>query len=117
MMLFEAIRSLGHWALARPFSHTYGLVLTIHCVVCLNLGAAVVTNCNETSLRAAMTRGGIVMFTCDGTIFLSNTIVITTTAVLDGQGHSIVLSGNNLVRVFEVLSNATLTILNLTIAN
>jgi len=40
----------------------------IHCAACLNLRAALVTNRDEASLRAAMAGGGTVTFACDGTI-------------------------------------------------
>jgi hypothetical protein len=39
--------------------------------------AAVVTDCNEASLRGAVEQGGTVTFACDGVITLSNAIQIT----------------------------------------
>ncbi len=76
-----------------------------------------VTRCTETILRLALAEGGTVRFAGDGTITLSNTIVIGTNTVLDGSGRQVTISGGNLVRVFYVNTNATLTLVNLTIAD
>ena len=83
----------------------------------LTVGANIVVVCDETGLRAAISRGRKVTFACDGTITLTNTITISTDTVLDGAGHSVVISGNNAVRLFNVSTGATFTALNLTLAN
>jgi hypothetical protein len=80
-------------------------------------GGGVVTNCTEANLRAAMTGGGTVTFACDGTITLAGTITITNDTVLDATGHYLAISGSNTVRVFWVTTNASLSMLHLTIAN
>jgi hypothetical protein len=80
-------------------------------------GGGVVTECTESNLRAAMAGGGTVTFACDGTITLSNTITTLLNTVLDGSGHQITISGNNLVRVFHVNTNVSFTAMNLTIAS
>jgi hypothetical protein len=80
-------------------------------------GGGVVTNCTEAALRAAIAGGGTATFACDGTIVLANTISITTNTVLDGTGHQITISGGGNLRVFYVGVNATLGLVNLTVAN
>ena len=50
---------------------------------CSTFAGGIVTNCTETSLRAALAGGGTVTFACDGTIVLSNTLVIATNTVCD----------------------------------
>ncbi len=75
-----------------------------------------VTNCTEAVLRAALAGGGTVGFACDGTITLTNTILITTNTVLDGTGHQVTISGANAARVFYVSSNVTFTVASLTVA-
>ncbi len=77
----------------------------------------VVRNCSESDLRAAMAKGGTVMFACDGTIWLSGTITNVTNVVLDGSGHQIAISGSSSVRVFDVATNTSLELINLTICN
>ncbi len=77
--------------------------------------STVVTECTEAALRAAMSGGGVVTFACDGTITLSNTLIITTNTALDAANHKITLSGR--LRVFHVNSNVTLSLANLTISN
>jgi hypothetical protein len=77
----------------------------------------VVTNCTESDLRAAMLGGSAVTFACDGTITLSNTLTIATNTILEASGHKVLISGGNLVRVLQVNTNATLTLIHLTIAN
>jgi hypothetical protein len=79
--------------------------------------AGLVGSCTEACLRSAIAGGGTVTFACDGTITLASTITIAATTVLDGSGHQVTISGSNAVRVFEVPANATLTLVNLTIAN
>ena len=77
----------------------------------------VVTPCTEACLRSAIAGGRTVTFACDGTISLANTITIAASTVLDGSGHQVTISGSNPVRVFEVPANASLGLVNLTIAN
>ncbi|HEU0011874.1 MAG TPA: choice-of-anchor Q domain-containing protein [Verrucomicrobiae bacterium] len=79
--------------------------------------AATVTNCDEASLRAAMSSGGIVIFSCDGTITLSNSLFITVNTELDASGHQIVLDGGKSVRLFEVVGGASLSLNHLVLAN
>ncbi len=82
-----------------------------------DIRAATVTNCTEAALRAALGDGGAVTFACDGTITLANTITITTNVVLDGSGRTVTISGGNAVRVIDVSTGVTVTVLNLTIAH
>ena len=79
--------------------------------------SGVVTNCTEGALRAAMAGGGTVTFACDGTITLASTITNTQDTVLEASGRQVTLSGDSAVRVFWVGAGATLTLVNLTIAN
>src|SRR5260221_3500006 len=78
--------------------------------------AAIVSACDEASLRAALSGGGTVTFACDGTITLSNTVSITLDTILDGTGHAITISGNDTVRVFEVQPAVGLTLINLIVS-
>ena len=83
----------------------------------LRVADRMVTNCTESSLRAAMAGGGTVAFACDGTITLANTISISANTVLDGSGHQVTISGGNSIRVFYVNPNIAFTVINLTISN
>ena len=76
-----------------------------------------VTSCNEAALRAALAEGGTVTFNCDGTIALTGTLAITSSTILDAEGHAIILSGNGAVRVFQVNTGMSLTLRNLTVTN
>lgn len=77
----------------------------------------IVTNCTETSLRAALVDGGQVKILCDGAIVLSAPLIITNATSLDASDHQVVLSGNGSVRVFEVRFGASLWLTNLVIAD
>jgi hypothetical protein len=87
--------------------------------------AGVVMDCTEAALRAAAAGGGAVTFACDGTITLTNQIVITNDTVLDGTGHEITIGCTNPTpnlpgtgnRAFYVISNVAFTAINLSISN
>src|SRR5437899_230115 len=76
-----------------------------------------VSICDEAHLRSAMVGGGTVTFACDGMISLADTLKVTNDTILDASGYSVILSGNNLVRVFTVPAGVSLTLSNLTVAN
>jgi hypothetical protein len=85
--------------------------------------AQVVSECTEAALRGAMARGGMVSFGCDGTIVLSNAIVVSSNTVLDGTGHEVAIAGSGPLGApassqgFYVSSNVTFTAINLTLTN
>jgi hypothetical protein len=66
---------------------------------------------------ALVTEAHTVKFACDGTITLGSTIAFWVDTILDGSGHQVTISGGNLVQVFQVNNNVSLTLINLTIAN
>jgi len=57
------------------------------------LAGGVVTNCTDAALRAAMAGGGTVTFACNGTITLTNTIVVASDTLLDSSGRQVTVSG------------------------
>lgn len=95
------------------------MVLLSVCLSASHLGRAggVVTNCTETSLRAAMTGGGGVSFACDGIITLSAPIIISKDTVLDAGERHITISGNHVVRLFQVDTHITFGLANVALAN
>jgi hypothetical protein len=79
--------------------------------------AGIVTNNTDTALRAALVGGGTVTFATDGTIALTNTISIASPTVIDGTGHSVVISGGYAVRLFQIEPNVSFTLISLTLAD
>jgi predicted outer membrane repeat protein len=79
--------------------------------------AATVTSCDEASLRAAITQSGRVTFECSGIITLTQTIVIRSDIVIDGNGHSLTISGGNSIRLFYLDAGSRLTLSNLVFAS
>lgn len=77
----------------------------------------VVSVCDEASLLAALADGGMVTFSCSGTIILTTTITIAADTTIDGSGQTVTISGNHAVRVFTVNGGVTLNLNQLTIAN
>jgi hypothetical protein len=73
--------------------------------------------CTEAALRAAIAQGGWVSINCSGTFTLSSTINITNSVILDAQNQSVIISGNNAVRLFYVAPGASLGATNVTLAN
>src|SRR5215469_4084948 len=79
--------------------------------------AGVVSSCNEGSLLTAVSGGGMVTFTCSGTITLTATITIFADTTIDGTGQNVTISGGNAVRVFILSSGVKLNLKKITIAN
>ena len=78
--------------------------------------AGIVSVCDEAHLLTALAGGDAVTFNCGGTIVLNNPINIAADTVVDGNGHSVTISGDNTVPVFMV-NHVALTMKGLTIAN
>ena len=68
-------------------------------------------------LNAAIQGGGTVTFAVDGTITLTNTIVVSNNVVLDGAGHSVTISGGSNVEIFILPPKINFVLRNLTLAN
>ena len=81
------------------------------------LASGVVASATESALTAAMAGGGLVTFAVNGTIYLTNTIVVSNNTVMDATGYNVAISGSNAVQIFIVNSNTTLAMTNLTLEN
>jgi hypothetical protein len=88
------------------------LTITNGCV-----GTNVVSVATETALRNAIAIGGLVRCCFNDTITLSNTIDVTRNVTLDAHGRSVVISGNNSNRIFNVASGVRFSATNLVFAN
>ncbi len=81
--------------------------------------AGSVTNCvynGSGGLADALVGGGSVTFGCSGTIVVPQ-IVLTANTTLDATGQTVVLSGNNINRIFWIEDGVTATFINLTITS
>ncbi|HEY5909399.1 MAG TPA: immunoglobulin domain-containing protein [Verrucomicrobiae bacterium] len=75
-----------------------------------------VTNCTEQALRAALAVGGVVTFTNNCSITLSQSITIAASpTTIDAAGHNVTISGGGKVPIFNVIGDLTLA--GLTLAN
>lgn len=92
-------------------------LLTIFSLSPAAWASGVVSNATESSLVAAMAGGGSVTFAINGTIYLSNTIVISDNTVLDATGHNVAISGSNAVQIFVINSRTTVSMTNLSLIN
>ena len=81
------------------------------------LHSALLTQCDESSLRAAINQGGLIQFECDGVIPLSSIITVSKAVTLDANGHSVTLSGAKQTQVFMVGPDGDLTMRGITIAD
>src|SRR5689334_14225909 len=87
-----------------------GLTLWVSSVAQTNI------SCSQSALSLALNRGGSITFNCaTNTIAVTNTLVVTTDAVLDGTGRSITLSGGGNNRLFTVNPGVKFTVINLTL--
>jgi hypothetical protein len=100
-------------------SNTYGAATNSATLTITNgcIGTNVVTAASEAELRNAMAIGGLVRCCFNGTITLSNTIDVTRDVILDAHARSVVISGNNAVRLFNVQSGVMFSATNLVFAN
>src|SRR6266850_2252348 len=76
-----------------------------------------VTVPTQANFEAALAGGGTVVFECNGTVTLTNTITISQDTLIDGNGHDVVISGGNVVRLFQVGSNVSFSAKSLALAN
>ncbi len=81
------------------------------------LCATTLTDCDEAGLRAAVANGGTVTFACDGTIAFTDTLTVVRDVSLQATGHQVTISGDNKVQVFSVRQGASLTLMDLTVAD
>ena len=77
----------------------------------------IVSTCDETHLKAALTGGGTVTFSCSGTITLTSTITIAPTPPSTAAGRRSPSAAARAVRVFTVTPGVTLNLNKLTVAN
>lgn len=81
--------------------------------------AGTVTTCSEAALDTALTGGGVVDFNigapCTFVFTATKAIASGTTTIQNTSGFSVVLDGNNSVRLFTVSAGATLNLSNLTV--
>lgn len=83
------------------------------------VGSGTPASCTEETLRAAVTAGGHVTFSCGGapaTISVSKAIQVTKPTVLDGAGN-ITLDGGGKTQILIVASNQSLSVRNLRFVN
>lgn len=79
------------------------------------LRGADIATCDEASLLAAVRAGGSHTLSCSGTITLSAAIPVTNSVQLIATGD-VILKPSGVSRVFEVMTNASLTLSNVTVS-
>lgn len=107
-------------AVAKPCSKLFarGLAEVILAIlVSASAHAAIVADCTQSGLITAMSGGGVVTFGCSGNIPITNTIVVDRDVMLDASGQNVSVDGQGLVRIFEVNSGVTLSLINLALVN
>ncbi len=80
-------------------------------------GTTAVANPTEAELRAALAKGGRVIFACDGVITLASAIVVAGDTQLDGVGRQVTISGGAVTRIFYIDPGAIFALANLTLSN
>lgn len=80
-------------------------------------GSNVVTVATEEALRNAIEIGGHVQLCFNGTITLTQAIVVTKDVALDAGPREVTISGNDSTRIFVVQTNTVFAATNLTFAN
>lgn len=83
------------------------------------VGSGTTDTCTAAALSAAVAAGGNIVFNCGNanhTIILSSTLSVTADTVIDGGGL-ITLSGNDSVRIFNMVGSPSLTLQRITLEN
>lgn len=88
------------------------VLLFVACASRTFAGGPVISG-TEASLRAALNGGGLVTFSNDFAITISQTIVINLTTTIDAGGHNVSISAGNGTRLIQALTNLTLNGLTL----
>jgi hypothetical protein len=83
--------------------------------LCSSWAEGVVTNCTDIALRSALAGGGLVTFSGDCSITVTQTLFITSsnTTILDANGHTVTLNGGGKFRVLS--ANADLSMIGIRI--
>jgi Immunoglobulin I-set domain/Immunoglobulin domain len=76
---------------------------------------SVITTCTELALDAAVAGGGIVTFSNDCTITLSQPLTPLSGTTIDAAGHNVTISGGSSAQILNVSGN--LTLIGLTLSN
>jgi hypothetical protein len=84
-------------------------------LLCLPSQADEVQDCSRQGLLDAIIFDGEALFTEDCNITIDAPISITNDVVIDAQGFNVSISGSNQFLIFEITSNASLTISGVTI--
>ena len=79
-------------------------------------GPTVLNTCSYAALNAAVQKGGVIRFACNGTIPFTAWITVTKAVTIDATGHSVTFDGQSKWQIFRV-KGGSLTLVNLTLAN
>ena len=84
-------------------------------------GNATVSTCDFASLQTAVTTantgGGIITFSCSGTITFTSQLTITDNVTINENSNTVIFDGGNSTRHFTVNSGASLTLSGFTLQN
>ena len=80
------------------------------------VAGSVVATCDQAHLASAVATGGMVTFTCSGTISLTSTIQVALPTVLDATGRTVVIDGGGTAALFSGQA-ASLGVVGLTLRN
>jgi len=76
-----------------------------------------VVNVTLAGLSTALEEGGLLLFETNGTLVFTNQMIPPYNTALDANGHSVVLSGAGVTRLFEVQSNLSFSAQGITFAD
>jgi len=100
----------------RPFSLPFWLHFALcHAAVASIGSAAILTECSENALRAAVADGGLITLSCGGVYLVPSTLNITRNTTINATASPVVLSGGWGTRVFYVGPGAELKLVGITI--
>jgi len=77
----------------------------------------ITNNCSFTSLASTAPSAGRIVFTTDCDLVFTSVIEIKANLVIEASGHTVRFNGNSARQLFRVVSNSTLTVVNVTMMN
>ncbi len=74
-----------------------------------------ISDCTESNLVAAVQAGGLYVYGCAGTVYLTNQIVVSNTVTIRAEAGAVTITSSGTNRLFQVMPGGSLTLQSFTL--